>query len=206
VLIPLLDILQSVPVPGFLCPSQYVRSSPSFLGASSVFREVSDVAAYPEGGISGLLEIVYDRGGLEDLPKLAEGLRLEIDDLLPAVDVAAMLGFAEVAQGDVNIAEAGREFATAGVHRSHEIFKEQLLKNIPFATTVVEAIHQKKDGRIGRDFLLDILDEHFSQSEAERQFSTLVDWGRYAQLFEYDADEERLYAVEEQPEDSVPSL
>jgi NitT/TauT family transport system ATP-binding protein len=153
------------------------------------------------GGISGLLEIVNDRGGREDLPKLAEGLRLEIDDLLPAVDAAAILGFAEVAQGDVTITQAGKEFATAGVHRSHQIFKEQLLTNVPFATTVVEAIRQKNDGRIGKEFLLDILDEHFSQSEAERQFSTLVDWGRYAQLFEYDADEERLYEVEERPEE-----
>lgn len=66
---------------------------------------------------------------------------------------------------------------------------------------MVEALRQKRDGRIGKDFLLDILDEHFSASEAERQFQTIVDWGRYAQLFEYDADEERLYAVEaEAPE------
>jgi NitT/TauT family transport system ATP-binding protein len=43
--------------------------------------------------------------------------------------------------------------------------------------------------------LLDILDEHFSAAESEKQFQTLVDWGRYAQLFEYDADEERLYDV-----------
>ena len=150
------------------------------------------------GGISGLLEIVNDRGGREDLPKLAETLRLEVDDLLPAVDAAALLGFAQVAQADVTITDAGREFATAGVHRSHEIFKEQLLKNVPFASTAMEALAQKKDGRIGKDFLLDILDEHFSASEAERQFETLVDWGRYAQLFEYDRDEERLYAVEEE--------
>jgi NitT/TauT family transport system ATP-binding protein len=46
------------------------------------------------GGISGLLEIVNDRGGREDLPKLAESLRLEVDDLLPAVDAAAVLGLA----------------------------------------------------------------------------------------------------------------
>ncbi len=149
------------------------------------------------GGISGLLEIVNDRGGREDLPKLAESLRLEIDDLLPAVDAASLLGFAEIAHGDVTITDAGREFATAGVHRSHEIFKEQLMKSIPFASTVAEVIRQKKDGRIGKEFLLDILDEHFSAAEAERQFQTLVDWGRYAQLFEYNADEERLYAAEE---------
>jgi len=151
------------------------------------------------GGISGLLEIINDRGGKEDLPKLAESLRLEVDDLLPAVDASAMLGFAEVAHGDVNITPAGKEFATAGVHRSHEIFKEQLLKNVPFASTVTEAIRQKHDSRVGKEFLLDILDEHFSASESEKQFQTLVDWGRYAQLFEYDADEERLYEVEEEP-------
>jgi NitT/TauT family transport system ATP-binding protein len=158
------------------------------------------------GGISGLLEIINDRGGREDLPKLAESLRLEVDDLLPAVDASAMLGFAEVAHGDVTIAPAGKEFATAGVHRSHQIFKEQLLKNVPFISTVTEAIRQKKDGRIGKEFLLDILDEHFSAAESEKQFQTLVDWGRYAQLFEYDADEERLYEVPEQAEEEAPAV
>lgn len=151
------------------------------------------------GGISGLLEIVNDRGGREDLPQLADSLRLEVDDLLPTVDASAMLGFAVVAHGDVTITAEGREFATANVHRSHEIFKEQLLKHVPFISTVLETIRHKRDGRIGKEFLLDILDEHFSESEAENQFQTLVHWGRYAQLFEYDADEERLYRVD--PED-----
>jgi NitT/TauT family transport system ATP-binding protein len=158
------------------------------------------------GGISGLLEIINDRGGREDLPELAESLRLEVDDLLPAVDASAMLRFAEVAHGDVTITSAGKEFATAGVHRSHQIFKEQLLKNVPFVSTVTEAIHQKRDGRIGKEFLLDILDEHFSASESEKQFQTLVDWGRYAQLFEYDADQERLYEVAEEPEEENPGI
>src|SRR5580693_3963364 len=43
------------------------------------------------GGISGLLEIINERGGREDLPKLADGLRLEVDDLLPAVDALQLL-------------------------------------------------------------------------------------------------------------------
>jgi NitT/TauT family transport system ATP-binding protein len=155
------------------------------------------------GGISGLLEIIHARGGREDLPKLAESLSLEVDDLLPAVDASALLRFAEVAHGDVTITEAGTEFATAGVHRSHEIFKEQVLKSVPFLLTVLEAIRQKKDGGIGKEFLLDILDEHFSESESARQFQTLVDWGRYAQLFEYNADEERLYPAEEERKEEV---
>jgi len=35
--------------------------------------------------------------------------------------------FAEVVHGDVTITDASREFATAGVYRSHEIFNENPL-------------------------------------------------------------------------------
>jgi NitT/TauT family transport system ATP-binding protein len=150
------------------------------------------------GGISGLLEIIHDRGGREDLPQLASDLRLEIDDLLPAVDASALLGFATVAEGDVIITDTGKEFATAGIHRSHEIFKEQLLSRVPLTAVVLRVLEEKRDGRIGKEFLLDILDEHFSDEEAEKQFQTLIDWGRYAHLFEYDANEERLYLFEEE--------
>jgi NitT/TauT family transport system ATP-binding protein len=148
------------------------------------------------GGISGLLEIIHDRGGREDLPRLASDLRLEIDDLLPAIDASALLGFASVEEGDVIITDIGKEFATAGVHRSHEIFKEQLLNTVPLTAVVLRVLEEKRDGRIGKEFLLDILDEHFSDEEAEKQFQTLIDWGRYAHLFEYDADAERLYMAE----------
>jgi hypothetical protein len=33
---------------------------------------------------------------------------------------------------------------------------------------------------------------HNPDEEAERQFATAIDWGRYAELFEYDAQEKRL--------------
>ncbi len=168
--------------------------------AAQPARRFSMLPHARSGGISGLLEIVHDRGGREDLPRLASDLRLEIDDLLPTVDASALLGFASVAEGDVTITDIGKEFATAGVHRSHEIFKEQLLSRVPLTAAIVRVLEEKRDGRIGKEFLLDILDEHFSDAEAERQFQTLIDWGRYAQLFEYDADEERLYLTEPEPE------
>ena len=35
------------------------------------------------------------------------------------------------------------------------------------------------------------------QGSAQRQFETAIDWGRYAKLFEYDADEEIIQLPEE---------
>ncbi|HXY91052.1 MAG TPA: ATP-binding cassette domain-containing protein, partial [Acidimicrobiia bacterium] len=52
------------------------------------------------GGMAGLLEIVVARGGTEDLPELAHDLNLEVDDLLPLVDGAVMLGLAAVDNAD----------------------------------------------------------------------------------------------------------
>ncbi len=152
------------------------------------------------GGISGLLEIVNEAGGRADLPDLADRLRLEVDDLLPTVDAAVMLGFAKVENGDVEITDAGREFATADVDESRELFAKQLAAHVPFLSTMVETLRQKKDGAVRKDFFMDILDEHFTEKEAERQFEQLIYWGRYAGLFEYDASEEKLYRIEEEPE------
>jgi len=149
------------------------------------------------GGISGLLELVHDRDGREDLPKLASTLRLEVDDLLPTVDAAVMLGFAEISDGDVIITPAGREFATADPQRSKDLFREHLLANFPFVSTILETVRAKKNGRVDREFFIDILDEHFSESEAEEQFLTLLTWGRYAQLFDYDSNDKQVLRLEE---------
>ena len=64
--------------------------------------------------------------------------------------------------------------------------------------TIFEALKQSKNGRLKDDFFLDILDENFGDDEAREQFDTAVNWGRYADLLEYDIDshELRLHADE----------
>ena len=45
------------------------------------------------GGVAGLLELLLDKGGRDDIYHLADDLAFEIDDLLPIVDAAQLLGF-----------------------------------------------------------------------------------------------------------------
>jgi NitT/TauT family transport system ATP-binding protein len=55
-------------------------------------------------------------------------------------------------------------------------------------------ILQEKEKRAMRsDCFLGIWDDYFPLEEAERQLATAVDWGRYGELFEYDAIAGRLY-------------
>lgn len=147
------------------------------------------------GGISGLLELIVDQGTI-DIPRLSERLQLAVDDLLPILDAAVLLGFAEVSQGDVQIKEVGRDFATTTILRSKDLFRQQALAHVPVLNSIVETLRGKRSGSMRADFFLDLWDEHFPHAEAERQFATAVDWGRYAELFEYDASENRLYLPE----------
>ena len=55
------------------------------------------------GGIAGFLEILADHNGREDVYRMADLLSFEIDDLLPIVEAAALLGFVKVSEGDVEI-------------------------------------------------------------------------------------------------------
>ena len=46
------------------------------------------------GGIAGLIELLRDRGGREDLFRLAEELVMDVEDLLPILEACVLLGFA----------------------------------------------------------------------------------------------------------------
>ncbi|EKQ66805.1 ABC-type nitrate/sulfonate/bicarbonate transport system, ATPase component [Leptolyngbyaceae cyanobacterium JSC-12] len=152
------------------------------------------------GGISGLLELIVEHStGQVDIYQVAERLRLSVDDLLPILEAAQLLGFADVTQGDVKLTDMGRDFATTTILRSKDLFRQQVLEHVPIVVSMWQTLQEKQNGMMRADFFLDLLDEHFPHEEAERQFATAVDWGRYAELFEYDASEERLYLPEPIP-------
>jgi NitT/TauT family transport system ATP-binding protein len=154
------------------------------------------------GGISGLLELLVDQGGSTDIPRLAHELQLEVDDLLPILDAAVLLGFAQARESVVSVTGEGNAFAEASILDAKKLFRQQVLSHAPLVASITQTLRQKRDGTMRSGFFLDLLDEYYPEAEAERQFQTAVDWGRYAELFEYDADAERLRLPEEEMPDS----
>ncbi|SFW74972.1 NitT/TauT family transport system ATP-binding protein [Amycolatopsis australiensis] len=140
------------------------------------------------GGLAGLVEIVYARGGRADLPDIAAELSFEVDDLLPLVDAAAMLDFLVVAGGDLHLTPVGETFTTADIQESKKIFAEQARDRAPLVRTIYKALAASADGSLRSAFFLDLLRRGFSPADAQQQLDTAIDWGRYAELFDYDTD------------------
>jgi NitT/TauT family transport system ATP-binding protein len=157
------------------------------------------------GGVAGLLELLLDKGGRDDIYRLADDLAFEIDDLLPIVDAAQLLGFVKIDEGDAAITESGAEFANSEILRQKELFRDAAVANILLLRQIRRALESKSDHTVPEDFFLDMLDEQFSEEECLRQMETAVAWGRYAELFDYDAGRRRFMLPDAQEEEAAAS-
>jgi NitT/TauT family transport system ATP-binding protein len=144
------------------------------------------------GGIAGLLELLIDHNGKDDIYRLADDLAFEIDDLLPIVDAARLLGFLTVNEGDAEITPIGTEFANSEILHQKEVFRKAAIENVLLLRQIVRAVETKSDGSVSEEFFHDVLDEQFSEEETLRQLETAISWGRYAELFDFDAARRRF--------------
>jgi NitT/TauT family transport system ATP-binding protein len=157
------------------------------------------------GGIAGLTELLRDRGGREDLFRLAEELVMNVEDLLPILEACVLLGFAWLKEGDVQITPQGVAFAEADIQQRKILFRQAALEHVTILRQIDSILKRKSDHSIADEFFHDILDEHFSEDEVQRQFDTATNWGRYAEIFDYDREKGRLVQTEP-PSPSEPTV
>jgi NitT/TauT family transport system ATP-binding protein len=144
------------------------------------------------GGLAGLLEILAARGGRDGLAELADDLSFEIDDLLPLTDAADLLHMARIDGSDIELTPEGKDFAAADILASKQMFARLAARHAPLVRAVVQALAATADHTLRTGFFLDVLRRGFSAQEARNQLDTAIDWGRYAELYDYDSDDEEL--------------
>lgn len=176
-----------------------VMTTPEAVIAPPTPGKTHQPARYPllpharPGGIAGLLEVLADSGGTEDLYHLAEKLLMEVDDLFPIVEAAVLLGFATLKEGDVNITPAGKQWVEAAIDTQKKLFREAALAHVLLFQQIAKILAEKSDHSIPLELFRDILDEHHPEQEIQRQLDTVLNWGRYCELFSYDSEKQRLY-------------
>ncbi|MBP2643207.1 MAG: ssuB [Firmicutes bacterium] len=145
------------------------------------------------GALTGFLELLEDLNERTDLYKLAERFVMDIEDFLPIVETASLLQFAKVVEGDIELTSAGVEFAQASVIERKELFKTQLIANVPFVSQMLTIIQSKSNQRMNIEFFEEIIRRSVGEDVATQQIETLLNWGRYAEIFEYDNQKEQVY-------------
>ncbi|MEY9952364.1 nitrate/sulfonate/bicarbonate ABC transporter ATP-binding protein [Leifsonia sp. EB34] len=165
----------------------------SLAAAAATANEIDfPLPAASTGSLGGLVELLAERGGTEGLAEIADELRYELDDLLPVVDAAQLLKLARPQGTELRITEQGRRYAAADLLRAKEQFATLAMEAAPLVRRIVRDLRHTTTGAIRADDVLAELRAHFGDEDAQQQLDTAIDWGRYGELFEYDADTGRL--------------
>ena len=115
-----------------------------------------------------------------------------MDELFPMIEALQLLGFANVSRGDIELTPAGRAYAEADMLERKRLFAAALLKNIPLAAHIRRVLDERPGHRAPAARFLRELEDHLSEEEADRVLATVIDWGRHAEIFAYDYDDEVL--------------
>lgn len=148
------------------------------------------------GSIVGLLETLNEQEARIDIYKLSESLRFELNALMPITEAAELLGFVKIESGDIELADLGRKVVDGDENAKKTIFRQQMLANVLLARRIRAELEKAEDSRVGREVILEFLGSSFTPDESERQVLAIVDWARYAELFDYDPDTDQFFLPE----------
>lgn len=148
---------------------------------------IAPIPSVRVGEMLGLMEITADRGGKIDLFELDALTVGNFGHTIAVVKGAELLDFLDTPKNLVVLTDLGRALlAEAPAERRH-LFKKSLLTLGVFAS-LVRWLAETPDSPRSADAAREFLAERLPNQPIQELFHTVVDWGRYGLLFDFDAD------------------
>jgi NitT/TauT family transport system ATP-binding protein len=124
--------------------------------------------------------------GHADLPALAGPLHMEIDDLFPVAETLQLLRFAEIAEGDIRLTDAGRRFVQLDPDGRKKLFAQHVLAYVPLAQHIKRVLDERGSHRAPASRFSDELEDHMSVELSDQTLRSVISWARYGEVFAYD--------------------
>jgi NitT/TauT family transport system ATP-binding protein len=137
----------------------------------------------------GLLVLLNSHGGDEEIARLADDLDLEIDEILPSVEYAEVLGLLAVTDGRAKLTEIGRKLLAGSINGRKSLLREQLKRTTLFRA-LLRALESAPERRLTDEQVNQLI--AFTTAPADSLVQNIINWGRYAEMFRYDSDEHLL--------------
>ena len=151
--------------------------------------------AYPKCNpteMLGLLVLLKSHKGSEDVALLADDLDLEIDEILPSLEFAEVLQLVKVVEGRATFTDLGNRLVRGTIRDRKAIVRDQLQRTTLFRT-LLRALESAPEHCLSDEELGQIVS--FTTPPSDETVQNIVNWGRYADLFRYDAGQRRLVPV-----------
>ena len=174
---------------------QYITRTPSRQRRRAEPARPRRYQALPDVSIDDLTGFVQYLSGIGNsgtLSDLARDLQMRGENLIRIAEATDLLGFADIQERSVYLTPLGQRFAPLELDAQKTLFRHAVLDHLSLMREVVHRLEASPSRVLQAEELLAELETSFTRAEARRQFETLIDWGRYAELFSYDDVEGEL--------------
>lgn len=160
--------------------------------APGAIPEPAPLPAVNLGHIFGLMEIVRDHGGQIDVFKLDQLTEYDFGHTIAVTKAGELLDFLDTPKNQVLLTDLGRRFLDADINGRKTIFRNQL-RTLGTFRFVMHLLKEARDSRLSKEIIEEELCIRLTTEDVDKVFNTIVGWGRFAELFGYDASSEELF-------------
>ncbi|HEX5137391.1 MAG TPA: nitrate/sulfonate/bicarbonate ABC transporter ATP-binding protein [Planctomycetota bacterium] len=149
--------------------------------------------------VTGLLEIVADKGSEMDVFELDALTDYEFGHTIAVVKAAELLDLLETPRNRVLLTPLGRAYVAGDANTRKRLLNGQL-RELPTFRFVTGLLERAPENRLSATAIKEELAARLPPTEPiDRLFQTIVAWARYAELLGYNATAEELYLDAEAP-------
>jgi NitT/TauT family transport system ATP-binding protein len=161
---------------------------------------VEPIPNVPVETIIGLLEIIEDAKETINVFDLSGRIGKEFGETIAIVKAAEMLDLVDTPKDDVLMTQAGWYFLAAPPPARKTFFRQAIMK-LRLFQMITAHLEQSPDGRVNADSILEELATLLPYDHAAKLLETLIAWGRYAELIDFDQNTNSVYLHEASEED-----
>ncbi len=159
---------------------------------------VEPIPHAPVETIVGLLEIIEDAQETINVFDLSARVGKEFGETIATVKAAEMLGLVDTPKDDVLMTQTGWYFLAAPTAARKALFRQAIMK-LRLFQMLETRLAEAPDQRIDADSILEDLGRLLPYDEPSRLLETLVAWGRYAELIDFDQNANAVHLYEATP-------
>ena len=158
--------------------------------------KVKSIPAVPVNTIVGLLEVLEDRREAIDVFELSATSGKDCGETIGIVKAAEMLDLVDTPKDDVRMTQLGWYFLAAPMPARKTLFRQAIMK-LRLFQILVERLDAAPEHRLAADEIRNELATLLPYDQPSKLFDTLVTWGRFAEIVDYDEDTDTIMSASE---------
>jgi len=181
-------------------PDKPEEKQPEAKVVSAAESRIQSIPNVSVAQIVGLLEVLEASQETINVFDLSARIGTDFGDTISIVKAAEMLDLVDTPKDDVHMMPTGWYFLAAALPQRKALFRQAIM-HLRLFQILTTRLGQEADGEMPADDVREMLATLLPYDSSEKLFETIVAWGRFAEIVDYDADTGVMSLVKEEEEE-----